>query len=248
MKLLTEAASNTKTAKNASMGGYLSYILHLAPYKLSGKNVCPMASKGCAAACLNTAGRGQFDSVQVARLNKTKRFHDDKPLFMSQLVKDLDAVVRKAAKLNLKAVVRLNGTSDLDWTAIQTDNGLNVFERFPSIQFYDYTKVLRYLKKQKLNPLPNYDLTFSKSEVNDLLVAEAIKLGFNVAAVFSIKDASQLPNEFNGRPLIDGDSHDLRFLDLKPSDGLGAFVGLKAKGKARKDTSGFVIQLEQKVA
>lgn len=244
MRLLTPAHANAKTAKNESMGDFQSYILHLAPYKLSGKNVCPMASRGCAAACLNTAGRGRFDSIQEARLKKTQWFWNDRTDFLATLVKDLQAVVRKASRDGMRPVVRLNGTSDLDWTLFKTDNGQNVFERFPMIQFYDYTKVIRRLQNQKLNPLPNYHLTFSKSESNDADSLKAIQLGFNVAAVFSIKDASQLPDSFQGRPVIDGDSHDLRFLDASPSDGQGAFVGLKAKGDAKKDKSGFVIQLD----
>lgn len=245
MRLLTEAHANAKTAKNESQGDFLSYILHFAPYNLSGVNVCPMASRGCAAACLNTAGRGRFDSIQQARIKKTQRFTNDRVNFLFDLVKDLTAVERKALKLGKKAVVRLNGTSDIDWTVIKTDNGQNVFERFSSIQFYDYTKVIRRLEKQRLNPIQNYDLTFSRSESNHAESLKAIQLGFNVAAVFQTEN---FPESFDGRPVIDGDSHDLRFLDVKPKDGLGAFVGLKAKGQAKKDTSGFVIQLDQAVA
>lgn len=243
MRLLTEAHANTKTAKNETMGDFLSYIMHLAPYKLSGVNVCPMASRGCAAACLNTAGRGRFDSIQEARLKKTQRFVNPstRSKFIQDLVKDLTAAERKALKLGKKAVVRLNGTSDIDWTVIKTDNGQNVFERFKSIQFYDYTKVIRRLEKMRLNPIPNYHLTFSRSESNHDECLKAIQLGFNVAAVFQTEN---FPESFQGRPVLDGDSHDLRFLDLRPSDGLGAFVGLKAKGQAKKDQSGFVIQIE----
>lgn len=242
MKLLTEAHANAKTAKNETMGNYQSYILHLAPYKLSGKNVCPMASRGCAASCLNTAGRGRFENVKTARLNKTKRFFADRAGFLADLVKDLEAVVRKSIRDGAMPVVRLNGTSDLNWVMFKTDNGQNVFERFPMIQFYDYTKVVSYLRQQRLNPLPNYDITFSKSETNDQDVAIALSLGFNVAAVFNIKDASQLPDTYQGTRIIDGDSHDLRFLDTKSKSGV--YVGLKAKGDAKRDKSGFVVQLD----
>ena len=116
-----------------------------------------------------------------------------------------------------------------------------MFERFKSIQFYDYTKVLKRLERQKVNPIQNYSLTFSRSESNHAESLKAIQLGFNVAAVFQTEN---FPESFLGRPIIDGDAHDLRFLDSKPSDGLGAFVGLKAKGQAKKDLSGFVIQLD----
>jgi len=232
MKLLTEAASNAKTAKNAAQGNYLSYILHLAPYKLSGTNLCPMASKGCAAACLNTAGRGRFDSVKAGRLRKSRLFLDRRVEFMRQLTKDLDAVVRKAGRLGAVPVVRLNGTSDVDWALQRTDNGQNVFERYPGIQFYDYTKVLRRL----LKPLPtNYHITFSRAEDNHDAALQALKLGFNVATVFA---TAKFPASYAGYAVIDGDSHDLRFLDAKG----GVWVGLKAKGEAKKDMSGFVIR------
>ncbi len=230
MKLLTEAKSNTKTAKNSKMGKYLSYILHLAPSNLSGANVCPMASKGCIATCLNTAGRGQFNSVQEARIRKTKMYVHDRSMFMNLLLKDLNAVERKAKKLGLKAVVRLNGTSDLDFTSIPL--------MFPKIQFYDYTKVLRRLKRD----LPkNYHLTFSRSEVNETECVEALALGFNVAVVF--RNMPQLASvAYLGKPLLNGDDHDLRFLDRSPGK-FGAVIALKAKGKARKDASGFVVDL-----
>lgn len=247
MKLLTAAASNTKTAKNASMGNYLSYILHLAPAKLSGYNTCPAASAGCAAACLNTAGRGQFTSTQVARIKKTKRFFEARPEFMAQLYKDLQAVVRKASRQASMAVVRLNGTSDLPWESIRFANGQTAFEAFPSIQFYDYTKLVSKLARLKLSPVPNYHVTFSRAENNAENCKRAIALGFNVAVVFSYKDG-QLPARFAGRPVVDGDTHDLRFLDLKPADGLGAVIALKAKGKARKDLSGFVKDLNKLTA
>lgn len=239
MRLLTEAHANAKTAKNVSKGDFLSFILHLAPADLSGFNVCPKASQGCKAACLNSAGRGRFESVQTARIRKTLRFVKDRQGFLSDLIKDLEAVERKAKRQGLKAVVRLNGTSDIDWTVIKTDDGRTVFERFSSIQFYDYTKVIRRLERLSLRPIANYHVTFSRSESNHDECLKAIQLGFNVAAVFQDEN---FPSHFESRPVVDGDSHDLRFLDLKPADGLGAFVGLKAKGLAKRDQSGFVIK------
>ncbi len=224
MKLLTEAASNSKTAKNSKYGRYLSYILHLAPSRVSGTNVCPMASKGCIATCLNTAGRGQFNSVQAARIRKTKLYVHQRDAFMNLLHTDLCAVVRKANKLRLKAVVRLNGTSDLDWTA--------TVSMYPEIQFYDYTKVI---KRIRVSLPPNYHLTFSRSEVNWTDCLEALVSGINVAVVFR----GVPPKAFNGVPVIDGDSHDLRFLDRRAP----CIVALKAKGKAKRDQSGFVVDI-----
>lgn len=240
MKLLTNASSNAKTAKNDS-SKYLSFILHLAPARLSGHNTCPAASAGCAAACLNTAGRGVFSSIQQARIRKTKLFFEQRETFIELLFKDLVAVQRKSAKLGLKAVVRLNGTSDIDWTIVRNANGQNVFEAFPDIQFYDYTKVLVRLKKLKLAPIANYHVTFSRSETNSTHCLEALRLGFNVAAVFT----GELPEQYKGWAVINGDAHDLRFLDVSPMLGKACVVGLYAKGKAKKDSSGFVINCNQ---
>lgn len=235
MKLLTPAAANAKTAKNLTHDQYLTFILHLAPSDLSGYNTCPAASAGCRAACLNTAGRGAFSNVQSARIRKTIMLLKQRAEFMQQLYQDLTAVQRKAQKLGKTPVVRLNGTSDLNWSAIKFANGLNPFEAFPAIQFYDYTKVLARLKAKQYS---NYHLTFSRSETNDAECRVAVSLGYSVAVVF----AGDVPSEFFGVKTIDGDSHDLRFLDARNS-----VVALKAKGKARKDASGFVVNACNKV-
>lgn len=238
MNLLTPAAANAKTAKNAQHANFISYILHLAPADLSGYNTCPAASAGCKAACLNTAGRGAFSNVQQARIRKTIMLIKQRAEFMRLLYADLQAVQRKADKLNKQAVVRLNGTSDLNWVALKFENGLNAFEAFPRIQFYDYTKVVSRLKTLAARPVANYHVTFSRSETNDADCLQAIALGFNVAVVFS----GAVPTIYMDRPIVDGDGHDLRFLD-KPN----VIVALKAKGKARKDASGFVVNACNKV-
>lgn len=239
MKLLTPAHANAKTAKNQQFDQYLTFILHLAPSTLSGYNLCPKASAGCAAACLNTAGRGVFNSVQTARINKSRRFVEQRDKFMGQLIKDLNAVVAKAKREKKTPVVRLNGTSDIAWERIKV-NGLNMFEMFPQIIFYDYTKILSRI--HTIKPYMNYFLVFSRSETNWHEAIEALKAGVNVAAVFS----GPLPEVFDGFPVINGDNHDLRFLDYLEGH-RGVIVGLKAKGKAKRDTSGFTIQLTNAV-
>ncbi len=227
MKLLTPAHANAKTAKNAQFNQYLTSILHLAPATLSGYNVCPKASQGCAASCLNTAGRGRFDSIQLARLNKTKRFFEDKTNFINDLIKDIAALERKAKRELKKPVVRLNGTSDIQWERLKVVLGKTIFELFPNVQFYDYTKIFTRL----LSDLPaNYHLTFSASESNETECLEALALGYNVAMVFD-----SMPSTYKGFNVVSGDDHDLRFLDAPNS-----IIGLSAKGKAKKDTSGFV--------
>lgn len=225
MKLLT--TQNYKTTKGEKKG-VLTGILYLAPAKISGYEVCPRRSEGCTKACLYTAGMGAFSNVQQARINKTKLFFEDRDAFMDQLRKDIKALVRKARKLNMTPAVRLNGTSDIEWTRFP------IMSEFSDIQFYDYTKVAIRLQADKPS---NYDLTFSKNEANDKECIEALKLGTNVAIVFDTKKGEELPDTWNDFEVIDGDDTDLRFMDPKG----GYVIGLRAKGKARKDTSGFVV-------
>jgi len=229
-KLLSTA--NPKIQKGTKLG-YLSFILHLAPSTLSGRNTCPKATPGCIASCLNTAGRGGMfkrgettNTIQKARIRKTRYFYEQRQDFMLDLKKDIEKAIRLAAKMNLIPVFRLNGTSDLSWEKYDMLPGLNVFECFPQVQFYDYTKVLG----RKVKGIANYHLTFSKAENNDSDVAEALLQGMSVVAVYD-KVPAGVPS---------ADETDLRFLDPK-----GVMLGLKAKGKAKKDYSGFVIRLTE---
>ena len=234
MKLLS-IDTNAKTSKNTQFG-YLTGILYLSPYKTSGVNLCPMADKaGCVDGCLNTAGRGVFSNVQQARLNRTKLFLNDQNAFMRQLVDEIGALSAKAKRLGIKAAVRLNGTSDIRYENIKFSwfNKLQtIFDIFPNVQFYDYTKI-----PNRKNIPANYDLTFSYSGKKDFQKynERAINNGVRIAAVFDKPE--NIPVTFHKRKVFDGDKHDLTFLNPK-----NAVLGLYAKGKARKDTSGFVIQ------
>jgi hypothetical protein len=233
-KLLSTA--NPKIQKGTKLG-YLSFILHLAPADLSGRETCPKRTAGCSAACLNTAGRGGMfkrgentNMIQKARIRKTKYFFENREGFMEDLVTDIMKAVNFARRKGLVPVFRLNGTSDLSWEKYPTRYGAkNIFDQFSTLQFYDYTKVLG----RKVKDIPNYHLTFSAADGNDADVERAIEQGMNVAAVFD-----SIPEEYKGRPVFNADDTDLRFLDPK-----GVVLGLKAKGRAKKDTSGFVIRL-----
>jgi hypothetical protein len=235
MKLLS--TGNPKILKGIKQG-YNTYILHLAPADLSGYNTCPKATAGCKAACLNTAGRGGMfkkgestNMIQEARIRKTKMFYEHRQDFMLALKKDIELAIKQSKKLGLIPVIRLNGTSDLSWEKYDMIPGQNVFECFPDIQFYDYTKILG----RKVKGIANYNLTFSAADGNDADVYSAISQGYNIATVFGIKKTLPMPETYMGRPVFNGDESDLRFLDPK-----GVVVGLYAKGKAKKDTSGFV--------
>jgi hypothetical protein len=234
-KLLSVAA-DAKTVKGQKMG-YLTGVLYLAPHTISGYQVCPKASEGCRLACLYTAGRGIYTNTQNARIAKTKRFHEDRDGFMAQLVDEVEALIRKAKRESLIPVVRLNGTSDLPWEKIKCNrNGkayASIMEAFADVQFYDYTKVLG---RSKALSLPNYSLTFSLAEDNDADAMKALQQGFNVAVVMKVGRKEDKPANWGGFPVVNGDETDLRFLDPQG----GHIVGLFPKGKARKDTLGFV--------
>ena len=230
MKLLNNG--NAKTIKGEKLG-FITFGLHLAPFNLSGHNVCAWASKGCSDACLNTAGRGKFDMVQESRKKKTKWFFNDKENFMRQLVKEISNAIKLASKKDMKPCFRLNLTSDIAWES-QKYNGLKLMDWFSDVQFYDYTKSAKRVEKMLQGKMPsNYHLTFSRSEDNDNETKKLLSLGANVACVFR----NGLPKTWQGRKVIDGDETDLRFLD-----GENKIVGLVEKGLAKKDETGFVLE------
>jgi len=221
-------SSDAKTRKGESLG-VLTGIAYLSPHRVSGVNLCPMADlAGCSAPCLNTAGRGAFNITQERRLRKTQWWLSDRDSFLVALRRDIRALVRKAEREGMVPMVRLNGTSDIRWEREAPE----VFAEFPSVQFYDYTKI------PTRRDLPaNYHLTFSYSGANERyreFWRAAVDAGLNVAVVFR-KD---LPDTFLGLPVVNGDESDIR-----PYDPTGVIVGLKAKGKAKRDVSGFVVDL-----
>ena len=239
MKLLS--VGNPKTLKGQSIG-YMTFILHLAPANVSGRETCPKRTAGCTSACLNTAGRGGMfkrgettNTIQQARIRKTNMFFEERTGFMEWLVADITLAIKQAKRQNLIPVFRLNGTSDLSWEKYRViRNGLvytNIFEAFKEVQFYDYTKVLG----RRVAGISNYHLTFSGADGNDADVLGSIAQGYNVAIVFGLKKTQSMPETYLNRSVFNGDDSDLRFLDPK-----GVVIGLYAKGKAKKDTTGFV--------
>lgn len=239
MKLLS--TGNPKILKGMAQG-YNTYILHLAPANVSGYETCPKRTAGCTAACLNTAGRGGMfkrgestNVIQEARKRKTRLFFENRIEFMRLLVADIELAIKQSKRLGLIPVFRLNGTSDLSFEKYEVVRNQklfrNIFSAFAEVQFYDYTKVLG----RKVTAIENYHLTFSAADGNDADVVKAIQQGYNVATVFGIKKTLPMPETYVGLPVFNGDESDLRFLDPK-----GVVVGLYAKGKAKKDTSGFV--------
>lgn len=219
--------TNAKTIKGQKKG-YLTGILYLAPANESGKNLCPHASNGCKADCLFTAGRGAFDKIKQARIKKTLAFLKNRLDFCNRIKEDIAFIELKAKKNGMIPCIRLNGTSDLPWHRLE-----NIMQSNPHIQFYDYTPNFKRMESFLKGELPsNYHLTFSRKEYNDAEVDKVLAMGGNVAVVFR-KD---FPQTWKGKEVVNGDETDLRFLD-----GKNVIVGLKAKGKAKKNTNGFVV-------
>ena len=242
---LFSISSNAKTVKGEKLG-YLTGVLYLAPAKLSGYQVCPMAALAqCEAACLNTAGLGGvYSSIQRARIAKTKRFFEDREAFMTDVVKSIRGLIKLARKPRrvkgrfakpYQVLVRLNGTSDIRWESIPvTIDGVtypNLMEAFPTLQFYDYTK-----SANRKNIPDNYDLTFSYSGVKAYQpqVAKAQKALMRIAVVF--RHVEDIPRTFIGLKCIGGDNSDVRHIEKQ-----NVVVALYAKGRAKHDTSGFVV-------
>lgn len=220
---------NAKTSKGESLG-YLTGICYLAPADEAGRgNVCQFATDGCKAGCLFRAGLASvYPHIVTARIRKTEWLFDDREHFLACMRYDIAQLVRKAKRSRMKACVRVNGTSDLAWMALQMS------AEFPKVQFYDYTKLPHAWTRTRAN----YHLTFSHSENNADECSRALAHGLNVAVVFDVKRGQPLPEAYLGAPVIDGDKHDLRFLDGYQ----GAVIGLRAKGPAKSDCTGFVVK------
>lgn len=255
VRLLASPTANPKVAKNMKQGIYTA-PLHLAPAKMSGFQVCPKATPGCTAGCLHYAGHAaRLEHKTQSRISKTNAFFRDRALFMALLVKEIKSLEKAAEARGMIAGCRLNATSDIAWETVKfVHDGKhyeNVMEMFPNVQFYDYTK-----RANRKNIPSNYHLTFSLAEDNDNEASVALSNGMNVAMVFDVKRSQELPGHvrinhhgmnnqvsFNATryktndsiSVIDGDEHDYR-----PADPKGVIVGLRAKGRAIGDSSGFV--------
>lgn len=218
------STNNAKTIKGEKLG-YTTYIMYLSPFTQNSKgiNLCSHASKGCAKACLFSSGAARFDRVQQGKRDKTEWFLDNRTEFLEKLDAEITAIKNKKKHQTSEniPVIRLNGTSDITWEKFKIRDGKNIFELHPTIQFYDYTKNHYRFKKD----LPsNYNLTFSMSEDNKETSMFLLSMGVNVAMVFGVKKVEDLPTEYLGYKVINGDESDLRFLDDK-----NVIVGLKYK-------------------
>jgi len=231
--------TNAKTIKGEKYG-IKTAILYLMPAMGSGVQLCANAKiAGCEKPCLFTAGRGAMSNVMLSRLRKTLYFNQYREQFMAQLSREISLEKAKAKRRGYKLVVRLNGTSDIRWENIKLPlvTAPTIFDLHNDVQFYDYTKLAN-----RKNVPANYDLTFSYSGVAAYqpFVAKAVANGERIAVVFRnraiVEQMLANGETFLGLPVVDGDDTDIRHLDPR-----GAIVALYAKGKARRDQSGFVV-------
>lgn len=257
LSYLGACGSSSKILKNSKVLNIDTYVLYLAPHSMSGYNTCPMATKDCIAGCLNTSGRAAMEikstnesRIIESRIEKTKLFYENRNFFMNWLVAEITAKKSASESKGNGFSVRLNGTSDLNWLAYKLD-GKTIFEIFPDVQFYDYTKV-----PNRFNNVPeNYHLTFSYTGYNWLDAKNVLDKGYNVAIVFNLQkwynsrpeNVKPLPLKFKGYKVVDGD-----ITDYRPMDKKGRIVGLRFKRIADKETqlnviaSKFVVQPDDK--
>lgn len=205
---------NPKTIKSSGRG-FATAGLSLAPAWESGYNTCANHSTECSVDCLFFAGRGAMKKIQDARIARTKMFFEDREAFLNLLNSDIYQFVANARAVNLDPALRLNIVSDIRWEKY------GIPQRWSKLPFYDYTKI-----PNRKNLPPNYKLTFSFSGNNLDACRKALANGMNVAVPF----LNALPTTWLGHPVIDGDEHDLRFLDPSP-----CILGLKAKGRLRNN-------------
>lgn len=209
-----------KTVKGQAKG-WLTGVMYLQP----SLELCPYSTEGCRASCLWSAGRGQMNTVQKARRKRTQDLKRNKQKFFLRLIGEILALQKKADKEGFGNCVRLNGTSDIDFSPL-----IKYFRKSSTV-FYDYTKNFW---KVVFNNQKRYYLTYSRHEHTKTWQLWLLKiLRKNSAVVF----AGELPKRYKGIKVFNGDDSDLRFLDLK-----GVIVGLHAKGRGKKDTTGFVVR------
>jgi len=228
--------SSSKIQKSDKVLNVDTYVMYLAPSNLSGHNVCAMATKECIAGCLNTSGRAKMDksykAMTNARINKTKFFYDNRAEFNATLFNEVKLASNRTARKGKEFAVRLNGTSDLNPILFKQD-GKNILEAFPNVQFYDYTKILNRIEVAKKNP--NYDLTFSFTGYNWDDCKIALQNNVRVAVIFNVGRNQPLPETYNGVKVIDGDTYDYR-----PNDAKDVIVGLRWKSIRNRETNDLI--------
>jgi hypothetical protein len=230
---------STKLMKTQKNRHEMTYGIYLAPADASGYNVCTGASKFCKEACLNMSGRNKIftdNRIQNCRIKKTRMMMEHPEFMMDWIVQEIIHYRKVAEAKGYSFSIRINCTSDLDLTKFHTSKGKNLFELFPDVQFYDYTKIIRRIDQMKI--YPNYDITYSYSGTNYNECIAALDAGVRVAMVFE----KELPKTYRGIEVINGDLYDIRYLD--PKNVIVGLVFKRVRGHIDLKNTPFVISLE----
>lgn len=182
------------------------------------KNVCVASTRGCRAACLHMAGRlGMAGIAKLARTALLAATATDHGPFWLQVDAEITRHKARVARKGKQLVVRLNGTSDIDVPSW-------IIDKHHDAVFFTYTKRV----DQPFGwsaAQPNVYRVFSASELtSDEFNRQLLSRGDNVVVPFDVTRGNDLPTEYLGHRVIDGDKHDLRFLDDD-----GVIVGLRYK-------------------
>lgn len=202
-------------------------ILYLSASKNAGFDICKFASEFCRKVCLVESGRASMEknngAIHTARLVKTWLVKFTPQVAEKLILWEIDKAQKRKDKNDREFVVRLNGTSDLDFSS--------VISKRPHVQFYDYTK------KPSTSKFENHHLTFSFSGDNMSQVFKMLSKGFNIAVPVMAKDfqeALKLENCYNG------DETDLRSFD--EFQGKLCLLKIKGNGITKND---FIMDLQE---
>jgi hypothetical protein len=229
---------NAKTSKGEPLG-WLTLVRYLAPSDVSGFNVCANAG-ACAgfradgtqglSPCLYTSGRGYMQQTKDARIKKTIDAVSNRADHLERAAVEIMYAQARARMHHLRLAVRVNGTSDLP------ADTRHLARQFPAVQFYDYTKIQGALKHAPKNL--HYTFSHDALSAPEAVCREVLATGTNVAVVFDLASfGGALPRTWFGARVVNGDLHDLRFLDPR-----GVVVGLSAKGDAKKTGAEFAVR------
>ena len=230
LSYLGKTSVSSKIMHSQKYSHQYTYTFYLAPAKTSGYQVCSHSTPECRMGCLNTSGRAGIEQfagltkIQDCRIKKTRLFYEDTAFFIQWMCAEIRMYQQKAQKDGFFFSVRLNATSDIDWVNVRI-NKKNIFQIFPEVSFYDYSKNFSKFE----NKPSNYHLTYSFTGRNEDLCKVLLQKGFNIAVVFKVKHEIELPKYFMNHAVINGDLTDFRISDAK-----GIIVGLKFKRIANR--------------
>jgi hypothetical protein len=213
-------SSSAKTAKSIKLG-YATAVVYLHPHTSSGlleTNLCKYSTKQCREACLVHSGRMWMKAPTKARTWKTELYTQAPVLYRLLALYEANRLKYRAQAEGLKFGVRMDGTSDTG----ELLHLYRVFERL-GIKCWDYTKDFKrasYLEYREL-----FTYSHSGSDASERNCLELLDMGSTVSVVFRVGRNENLPKMHWGYRVIDGDEHDLRFLDPPRR-----IVGLRLKG------------------